>query len=381
MMPAIATPPAVKSPLARMRTGGLSAGAVAFASCLAAIITVHLLWLMGSPALFVDEAQGINWIMAHWQGDWAAQSMDRLFITSQWDGGLFGWTALPVFLAFGVGLAQARLVAFAWSLALLALTYVVGKRLAGAAVARGATLLLALSWPFWYSAHTFRVDVGVAVLGWGAIAAYLFAGRRVWLHALAGLLIGLGLTIHPNSAAFACGLGLVYLAERRLRVVISPEPWLAALGCVVGAALAVGPLAPSTLAQRSTDFGAWVSTSRMPPLLALSLPQTVAAELLRYVNLGHFGTLDLLLLLAALIWALGHRRTGGYATAVALGWHEPVLPAGGALQGCQLLHPDASGDLHPDGERGTSDRPRGARCALAARVRGRPGGGRGIAGG
>src|SRR5439155_10108179 len=116
-------------------------------------------------------------------------------------GGPFGLSAVAVFAVVGPGFVQMRLVAFAWALGLLALTYLIGRELYDSRTARLATLLLALSWPFWLSGRLFRLDIGLTTIGYAALALIVLGRRRAVLNALGGLILALGASIHPHVAA------------------------------------------------------------------------------------------------------------------------------------------------------------------------------------
>ncbi len=129
----------------------------------------------------------------------------------------------------GLGLFQARFETVLLGLAVLLLTYSLGRRLLDASTAIVAvslllTLRLTLTTPYLLSgiplidlARIARYDMLVPVLGLLALLAYLRAddSGHSWLFTLAGLLAGLATLGHVYGAFWLLGLGWVALVERR----------------------------------------------------------------------------------------------------------------------------------------------------------------------
>src|SRR5436190_1607930 len=67
-------PQAVPHPAAQRRL----LGPLLFWAALAALLVVHLAWLVRFPGPFVDEPQNVNWLLTWWDGTWATDSMDRI---------------------------------------------------------------------------------------------------------------------------------------------------------------------------------------------------------------------------------------------------------------------------------------------------------------
>src|SRR5439155_964417 len=114
------------------------------------------------------------------------------------------------------------LVALGWGLALLGAVYLLGRELYGALEARAAVLLLALSWPFWRSAHIARPDAAAAAFGFAAVWLFLVGRRRPAAHLFAGLALGLGVGALLVAGRFR------HPADRPLLLL-----WLAMTACYV----------------------------------------------------------------------------------------------------------------------------------------------------
>jgi hypothetical protein len=285
-------------------------GITSYWALLAVILFLSALWIPIFPIVAVDEANQINAIWTWWRGTHATESINRIYDpVPTWNGGVFGIAAAALFAVVGPSIWAARLLTFVTGLVLLAVTYGVGKRLYGAATARVATILLALSWSFWFSSHLFRQDTAVAALGMAALFLVLAPlGRLDWLmHASAGLLLGLGFDVHPNITGFWAGIALVLLARYRLALWRSPQAWALVMGIALGLGVTLGMLAPAGLEARTASANVTLQSDKQPPVLVYSPAQMLAAESLRYVALLRESPIDVLLIVVAVAWTLVRR--------------------------------------------------------------------------
>lgn len=160
---------------------------------------------------------------------------------------LFPLSEALAFRLLGVGLRQARLVALLYGAATVALTYLLGRMLAGDAVGSLAAWLLvglrlaaereASGVPLLDLARIARYDIAVPPLVLAALACFVWAeraGARAWpRYLLAGALAGLAGLAHIYGAAALMVIGLALLWRAGWRLPREPEPWLVAAGCAL----------------------------------------------------------------------------------------------------------------------------------------------------
>jgi len=218
-----------------------------------AFLIGHLLLLTTYPPAFIDE----GWI-AHVSWNWARTGAARdtmhlglmpgftegvlwlshgMLPQSLWGTVLWG----TVFSVVGPGLLQARVVSWAFGVLLVAGTLWTASRLYDLYTGLLAALFLVVSWPFLVSSHLARPDVILAawVMAGLGLAINALEGNRWWTHLLAGSVMGLSVTIHPNGLIFALSYFLLYLLTHRLRICRRPGAWLYAGGMVAGLAVYV----------------------------------------------------------------------------------------------------------------------------------------------
>lgn len=215
---------------------------------LALFFAATLLWLGRFPLVGQDEP-------------WIAAPAAKLAREGVYGDGLFaGYYAMeqhtynfpPLFplteaLAFrlaGVGLRQARLVAVLYGAVTVALTYLLGRMLAGDAVGTLATWLLvglrlaaereASGVPLLDLARIARYDIAVPPLVLAALACFVWAERaeaRAWpRYLLAGALAGLATLAHLYGGFVLAVIGLALLWRAGRRLPVEPAPWLIAAG-------------------------------------------------------------------------------------------------------------------------------------------------------
>jgi hypothetical protein len=184
-----------------------------------AVLAVHLWSLLRYPAPFVDEA----WYASR---AWAFLRTGQPFgvldagVFERYPGYQHYFQWLPVMiqsaalrLSGGLDLLPLRAVSLGFGILLLASITLLGMRLGGRRLAFLSALLVALSQPFFYSAHMARYDVMVAALGFLSLGLVLAnEHRRFELGALAGLVLAVSFEIHPNAMIFGPVIVAVGLA-------------------------------------------------------------------------------------------------------------------------------------------------------------------------
>ncbi|MCC6179052.1 MAG: glycosyltransferase family 39 protein [Chloroflexi bacterium] len=254
-------------------------------------IVVYLLanvpFLTSWPPVNGDEGREMSVFWVTSGIDPSAKSLDPIYEHDPlYKGGLQGLTMGLSFRLFGLGLLQGRIVSLAWGGVLLWLTFLVGRRMYGAAAGYAAVLLLAVSQPFLVSSHIVRPDIVVAALVMAATYCTLRGlqeGGPGW-HLASGLLLGMSFDVHPNTLAFLPMVGLFYLVRYGRRAFVSREAWLyvggIALGAIYYAAIRILP-DPMHFAQA---FGYWIGMDKQPPALATRGGSPILEELGRWTG-------------------------------------------------------------------------------------------------
>ncbi len=208
------------------------------------VAVVHIWSPLRYPAPFCDE----GWLTAR---AWAFIQTGRQFgvldggIVEKFDGywTLNQWlvTALHSLVLRLVGspdFIALRVFSLLLGVGLLAVNFWIASRLGGYALARLSTLLLAVSIPFFYSAHLVRYDILATLLGFGGIALYYY--RRRWPYLigfLSGLCIGLAVETHMNSVIYIPAILLLYWMDNRWSTLRRAHFWGFASGGLVGLAI------------------------------------------------------------------------------------------------------------------------------------------------
>lgn len=270
-------PPAAKR--AAFWTDWLLGGAIA------AYLLANVPFLVAWPAVHGDEGREMNAFWVASRIDPSATGLDPVFRHDPlYKGGLQGLSTAISFRLFGFGLFQGRIVSLVWGGLLLWATFLAGRRLYGPVGAAIAVLLLAVSEPFLVSSHMVRPDIVVAALVMAALYSALRGlqqGGWIW-HPAAGLLLGLGFDVHPNTVAFVPMVGLCYLLRYGRRAIRSREGWLFVGGLVLGAMYYAGVRIVPDPRQYAESFGYWVGVDKRPPIVAGGLWAAVQAELGRW---------------------------------------------------------------------------------------------------
>lgn len=330
-------PPAVRT-LATVRADLLAFLAIAI------FLLVNLPYLEAWPTAHNDEAREMNAFWVASGSDPLARSLDPEFGPDPlYKGGLQGLSVGLAFRASGLGLFQARLVSLVWGGLLLALVFLVGRRLYGPLEGALAAFFLALSRPFLVASHTVRPEIVLAAM---LVAACLLALRGVqeekwWGNLAAGLLLGLALDVHLNALAFVPLVGLVYLAgsgipwrgrrtEPDLRLGSRRDARPRFLFFVLGFAAGLLYYLATRVLPDPRQFGAasayWLGIDKRPPILSGDPLWILGAELGRFQ--GYFTEdrrLELAVLLVALVVAAARALRRGRADPLLLGLLAALL--------------------------------------------------------
>lgn len=117
--------------------------------------------------------------------------------------------ALVIRIVGNVDLMALRILSLLVGVVVLYAVYRIATYVAGRWAGVTSVALVGVSLPFAVASHYARHDVLAAAAGWGAIALFV-VNRRRWTDVLAGLLVMVGVEMHPNAAIF--GVTLVVLA-------------------------------------------------------------------------------------------------------------------------------------------------------------------------
>jgi 4-amino-4-deoxy-L-arabinose transferase-like glycosyltransferase len=290
------------------------------------VVTAFHLWsLMRFPPPFVDEAWNAAraWGFVHTGrpfGPLDAGVFDRF--EGYWT--FFPWLAvwiqsLSVRLCGAPTLFAVRIVSLAFGLVLLAAIYVIANQLGGRKLGLPSVFLASVSWPFFYSAHSGRVDVLAAALGFVSIALYLKdRADRWWVGGLCGLCVGLAFEVHPHSVVLGLALVSLYFWHWRWSMFLKRHFWGFVVGAGAGglfyAALHILPYPETYAALGQLAFG----PTHVPPLLTFDLQ--VLGQALR--DMGWLLIAAYQPLIPIIVWSfvfLAHRRAAADKTLLVLG--------------------------------------------------------------
>lgn len=173
------------------------------------VVGLHLWSLLRYPAPFVDEA----WYASRAWGLIATGKPFGVLDAGVFDrfpgyGSYFQWLpaaiqSIALRLDGRLELLPLRLISLGFGILLSGAVGLIGLQLGGVRLAFVSALLVALSQPFFYSAHLARYDVMVAALGFLSLGLMIAnVRRRMWMAALAGLILAISFEIHPNAMIF-----------------------------------------------------------------------------------------------------------------------------------------------------------------------------------
>lgn len=207
-------------------------------------ISANLLGLGRFPTVFTDEAENANHAYnAAYHGVAVFSLYDDIYPSSlyplrqAWPVVIRPFFVQPLALFIrvaGFGLEKARLFSFLICLLTLMLLGWTAWRWAGEKAAWVSTFVLALYFPFLYSAHSIRPEMLLTFFGLCSFCVTLHAiqkGEAAWA-ALAGILAGLSPGVHTNGIVIAFSVLGLFLLERQWRASL-----LAFLGMGLGLVL------------------------------------------------------------------------------------------------------------------------------------------------
>ncbi len=252
---------------------------------ISAIVLLHIVTLLRYPFPFVDEA----WFAARaWAWEQNGASFGLL------DRGIFdynahGYQVFPFLftalqahsltIAGGVSLVALRGVSLVGGVLLLAALYVIGTHWYDRTVGIGVVIVVALSRPFWLSAHLARPDTIAAAMGYSALALLLTTRHHAfWRAFLCGMLLTIGFEFHPNALIFALPLAVVALPRPDRRQLFAGLSVGGLLGIGVYAAVHILPNIDAYRATMQLVYGVTHTPPLFtfnPRLLAISLVETM----------------------------------------------------------------------------------------------------------
>jgi hypothetical protein len=170
-----------------------------------------------------------------------------------------------------------RVVSFAFGVLLLAAVWLMGQHLGGRRLAFLSTLLVALSQPFFYSAHMARYDVMVAALGFLSVSLILVNSKRLARVGLvAGFILAMSFEIHPNGMIYGPVILVVGLTQWGWSFFTGRDFWAFAgatlLGLLGYAAIHIFPNPHTYFALNQLIYG----STHVPPV-ATGSPSILAA--------------------------------------------------------------------------------------------------------
>jgi mannosyltransferase len=156
---------------------------------------------------------------------------------------LYYWTLKAWSEIFGSSELALRSLSAFWGVAMVALTFLIGRRLFGSVVGAVAAVLLAAAPLAVYYSQEVRMYAQVTALA--LLAVYAYSRRAYWLYAIAGIL-----TLYSQY------LGIAILAALNVHALVwfrtrSRREWLMWLGANFAIALAFLPWLPTFIDQQS----------------------------------------------------------------------------------------------------------------------------------
>jgi 4-amino-4-deoxy-L-arabinose transferase-like glycosyltransferase len=212
---------------------------LALASALRLAIALQLEHSWYGQSLMPDEATYHGWASALIRGE----SRDIFSLSP-----LPAYALAPAYWLFGPHTLVARLLDVALGVALCALTYGIGKEMAGPRAGLLSALLTAVYRPFVFFSGTLLKEPLALLIFSALVHLFLleYRARRAWRTLLLGAIAGLLLNVRPNAGAVAVILALVLVWRAH-----GDLARLAVLRCAVlvalGALLTTAPFAVANL--------------------------------------------------------------------------------------------------------------------------------------
>ena len=276
-----------------------------------AVVMFHLITLTRFPPIFIDESWYSN-VVWNWltTGENADTLHSGMPVTLRWPY-LGNLPLLLSFALFDLGFFQARLVSWLFGVLLLLLTFIAGRQSFIALTGGLAALLLALSPVYAQASHYARPDIFLAATG---MLSFILVNHsikydRIWVHFIAGLIIGVSIDIHQNALLYAMGLSAIYLYTYRKSVLRQTATWMFVAGGLVGVSyyliVSILPNLGDTLNFYRFSF----VNSHPIPVMSLNpivLLESALDEIGRYKFLDN--SLDFVLIGASIVYLLIRRQ-------------------------------------------------------------------------
>ena len=226
------------------------------------------------------------------------------------------------FKIIGFGIYAGRVVSVAAGLVAVLLTFLLTRRYFGDVVGLLAAVMLMLNNVAFVSAATVRPEAAVAAITLAGLY-FLLCGLEEERHgfiALSGLLIGIGLHVHPNTALGATSLFVILLVHQGPGVVLKSIFWLFAAYLVIGFLPYAIYVFLEDAGNGFEHFLLQIGNRAQPLAEGNVLLRTIQAESARYTQYVFFPKRALIVLLeaTAILWALfrGNRALRLLALAV-----------------------------------------------------------------
>jgi len=247
---------------------------------LIAIMALHLWSLLRFPHPFLDEVWLVGRAWGYIQTGQPVGPLDRGILDRFPGYWTYNECLIPFLNSFILRLWgephlwPMRLMSLCWGVLLLGAIYAIASHLGGLRLGLLSVVLVAVSGPFFFSAHMARYDIATAALGFAAVALYLRGRGNFWPGVLAGLSIGVAFEIHANGVIYAPVVLALFLWHKRRSILRCRGFWGLVIGGVLGAGLYavlhIIPYPQTFFALNRIFFGA----TRTPPLLSFD-PQVM----------------------------------------------------------------------------------------------------------
>jgi hypothetical protein len=234
------------------------------------------------------------------------------------------------FKIIGFGIYAGRFVSVVAGLFAVLLTFLLARRYFGDVVGLLAAVMLMINNVAFVSAATIRPEAAVAAITLAALY-FLLRGLDEERHgfiALSGLLIGIGLHVHPNSALGAMSLIVVLLVHQGPSVVLRSLFWLFAAYLVIGFLPYAIYVFLEDAGNGFEHFMLQISNRAQPLAEGNVLLRTIQAEISRYTQYVFFPKRVLIALLeaAAILWALFRGDRASRLLAIVVLVHLALFP-------------------------------------------------------
>ncbi|MBU0743249.1 glycosyltransferase family 39 protein [bacterium] len=234
------------------------------------------------------------------------------------------------FKAFGVGVFQGRLVSALAMFATTVLAFLLARRLFDERVALLGVLFLMVNNIAFVSAATIRAETMVALVA--MLSCYLFVlgdeRERLRYFALAGLVAGVGLHVHPNAFLGLVAICTLFLYRFGFRGLFRAPFWTFAGFVLMGVAPYAAYVFIEDYDNDFRDFLAQIGGRAKPLAESNFLVDTLKAEFRRYTLYVFFPKRAFIALLegVALVYALASRSRSLRLLGILVAVHLVLFP-------------------------------------------------------